>query len=91
MSKLAKKSSSTSFEVDISHRITPLRMLYIVILTYISSFTKFLEIISYLVSGKRCELTKMDNTTCIDFYISQGMAPLRMLYMVSLTSIFKVT
>ena len=62
-----KCSSTTSIDVNISHQMAPLRMLYIVILTYIFKFKKVLEIYNYLythtthtdtISGKRWQLTK---------------------------------
>ena len=42
--KACEKCANTTFiEVDMRHRITPLRLLYIVTLTYIFKDTKFLD------------------------------------------------
>ena len=55
----SEKCSSTTFiEVDTSNRMAPLRMLYIVTLTYFFKVKTFLEIYKYKLSGKRWELAK---------------------------------
>ena len=59
----SEKCSSTTFiEVDISHRMKPLKILYIVTLTFIFKVTQFLEIIIYTISktvtaSKNCTST----------------------------------
>ena len=40
-------------EADTSHPMAQMRMLYVVTVPYIFKVIKFLEIISYLISGKR--------------------------------------
>ena len=53
-----KCSGTTVLESDNSHRIAPLRMLYIVIFSCIFKITQFLEIYKYAIAGKRWELAK---------------------------------
>ena len=79
-----EKRSITSFkEVDIPHRMEPLRMFYTVTLTYIVKVNNFLNInISETVRA----IAKMYDATLIEFDICYQMTPLRMT-----TEIFKVT
>ena len=56
--RLAKNAQVQILKVDISHRMAPLRMLYIVTLIYILNVRKFLEIYKYTISGKLLELVK---------------------------------
>ena len=62
-----KCSSTTFIEVDISHRIAPLRMLYIVTLTYMFMVT-CLEIIC-LISRKRWQLAKTAQVRLLERYL----------------------
>ena len=65
-------------------------MLYIVTFTYIFKITKFLEIIFTIFKMVRAN-EKISSTTFVEIDISHRMAPLRMLYIVTFTYIFKVT
>ena len=65
--RASERCSSTTFiEADTSHRISPLRMLYIVTLTYIFKITKFLDIIFIVWKMKRA----MHKYAPYDFYAS---------------------
>ena len=57
--RTSEKCSSTTFiAVDTSHRISHLRMLYIVTFAYFFQITKFMEIYKCAKSGKGWELAK---------------------------------
>ena len=53
-------SSTTFIEVDTSHRIVQFRILHIVILTYISKVTQYLEIYKYILSGPYFKVTNFE-------------------------------
>ena len=69
------------------NRLTQLRMLHIMILTYIFKVTKFWNVnISKTVrAGEKCSMTFKEADIC-----NRMMRPLRMLYSVTLTFMFKV-
>ena len=78
----------------ISHRIAPLWMMSIVTLTYIFKVTQFIEIMIFNMwenSETVRASGKCSSMTFIEIDIGQQMVPLRMLYTVTLTYIFKIT
>ena len=89
---ILKTVKMTFIVVITRHRNAPLRMLYIVILTYTFKVTNFLEIYNYVISEKGCELAKLFwSMNFIKVYIRPRMLPLPLLYIVTLTHIFKNT
>ena len=70
----------------ICHRMAPLRMLYVMILTYIFIVTNF----EMWLSRKQWRLTKMLKYDVIAIDICHRMWSLRMLYSVTLAYIFKI-
>ena len=81
----------TFIEVGIRHRMAPLRMLYIVTLTYIFKVATFWKYIIYSIwktvrANEKC--LRMIFFIAVD--IRHRRAQLRMLYIVTFTYIFKV-
>ena len=74
----------------ICHQMAPLRMLYIVTLTYIFNATQFLEIIIFNI-WKAVRARKKMMKSFIEVNNGNRMAPLRMLYIVTVIYILKVT